>query len=334
MFDIITVGSATRDVYLKSPNFKYLKHRAFKTGRGVCFDLGSKIGVEDIYFTTGGSAINTAISFSRLGFRVATIARIGDDARGRELVRILKEERVATSFLQKDKRHGTAYSLLLLSPSGERTILTYRGATEDISKYQIPLSRLHTQWLYISHLAGTSKALFKPLLDFADRHNIRIALNPGSTQLQNSETWWKRVLRRVDVLLLNREEASYLTRVPFQNEHGIFEKLDKWVRGVVAMTEGPKGALVSDGLHRWRAGALKEKRIVDRTGAGDAFGAGFVAAMMELQRGRPREDELEYAVQLASANATSQIEKLGSRDGLLRKGAPIYRWGKIKLKKL
>lgn len=306
----------------------------FKTGSGVCFDLGSKIGVEDIYFTTGGSAVNTAICFSRLGAKTAAIARVGKDIRGDELVRVLGEEKVNTSFIQKDKKHGTAYSVLLLTPGGERTILVYRGAAEDILKSEIPWRKLRTRWFYIGHLAGNSSTLFKPLIDFAYKNGIRVALNPGITQLKNSGAWWRSVLDKVDVLILNREEASYMTRVPFNDEGKIFEKLDKLVRGVAVMTEGPKGVLVSNGIHRWRAGILKEKKIEDRTGAGDAFGAGFVLGILRFKNEIPKAQDIEHAIQLASANATSQIEKLGAREGPLYKNQSIYTWGKIKLKKI
>ena len=337
MFDIITIGSATRDVYIRNPHVTYLKSRAFKTGAGICFDLGSKIGIDELYFTTGGSAVNTAISFSRLGLNAAALARVGSDAGGRELVKILHEEGVNTAFFQHDKRDGTAYSLLFLAPSGERTILTYRGATEKVARREIHWDKLKTRWFYIGHLAGKSKSLFKPFIDFAARKGIQVALNPGITQLKNSESWWRGILTKVDILIVNREEASYLTRIPYKDEYAIFKKLDAWVRGIVVITEGPRGVLVSDGVQRWRGGILKERYVSDRTGAGDAFGAGFVAAFIErdipCEKGvcHPRKNDIAYALQLASANATSQIEHLGSRDGLLRKRTSIYRWGKLKV---
>ncbi len=335
MFDIITIGSATRDVYIQSSGFSYPRSKRFKTGKGVCFELGTKIGVEEIHFSPGGSALNTAISFSRLGFRVAAIARVGEDARGGELIRILKEEKVNTSFFQKDKRHGTAYSLLVLSPGGERTILAYRGANESLSARIVPWGKLRTRWFYVSHLSGGSRHLLKPLLRFADRRGIKVAFNPGMTQIKNSEFWWKSVLTQIDILILNREEASYLTRVPYKNERGIFEKLNTWMKGVVVMTEGSRGVWISDGVENWHAGALRERRVEDRTGAGDAFGAGFVAGFIQRNipcaKGvcYPHGGDIEYALQLASANATSQIEKLGSREGLLRKRDSIYTRGRL-----
>lgn len=338
IFDIITIGSATRDAYIQGPNFTYVRGSKFKTGQGLCFDLGAKVEVEGIHFTTGGSAVNTAISFSRLGLKVAAVARVGKDLRGDELVRVLKEEKVNTLFFQRDAKHGTAYSVLLLSPAGERTILIYRGATEDIAKSEIPWKKLKTKWFYIGHLAGKSKELFKPLVDFAHRSNIKVALNPGLTQLKNSKTWWRSVLAKVDILILNREEASYMTCVPYKDEHKIFDILDAWVKGIVVMTEGPQGVWVSDGGSRSKAGILKEKRVVDRTGAGDAFAAGFVAAFIQkdvpCEKGicHPRGSDIEYAIQLASANATSQIEKLGAREGLLYKKDSIYKWGRLAVK--
>lgn len=339
-FDVISIGSATRDAYIRTKGLSILTHREFSTGKGACFPLGSKVEVQHLHFTTGGGAINTSISFARQGLKAGIVARVGGDLRGDELIRVLKREGVYTECMQSDKRTMTAYSMILLSDSGERTILVYRGATEDISKSEIPWKKLRSaKWLYISHLAGPSSKLFVPLIEFAAKSGIRLAINPGQTQLGMNERWWRKVLGNVDILILNREEASRMTRVPYGLERGIFKKLDSWVRGVVVMTEGPQGVWISDGAHRWHAGILKEKKIVDRTGAGDAFAAGFVAGFITrniaCEKGvcHPHEKDIEYVLQLASANATSQIEKIGAREGLLRKQESIYKWGKLKIQK-
>ncbi len=318
---------------------KVFKSPKFATGVAECFAFGSKIEVDEIFFTTGGSAVNTAIAFRRQGLRSAAIAKIGTDLSSEGIIQTLKKESVHTGFIARDPKHLTAYSIVLLAPSGERTILVYRGASEELAIRDIPQEKLKTEWFYIGHLAGKSRNLFLPLIEFARAHRIKIALNPGSTQLKMSERWWRQTLRYIDILILNREEASLMTRVPFENEQGIFKKLDGWVRGIVVMTEGPLGVWVSDGEYRWRAGILKERDVIDRTGAGDAFAAGFVTAFIQkkvpCEKGVcfPHERDMEYAIQLGSANATSQIEKLGARDGLLRKNESIYKWGKLTIEK-
>ena len=85
MFDVITIGTATRDVFLTSNLFKvlkdptHLKKLGFKTGEAECFALGSKIEVEKPTITVGGGAANAALTFSRQGLRTASVLRMGDD---------------------------------------------------------------------------------------------------------------------------------------------------------------------------------------------------------------------------------------------------------------
>ncbi len=131
-FSVVTIGSATRDVLLRSRAIRIISDDQFSTGEAECFALGSKIEVDDIVFETGGGATNTAVGFSRLGFRVAFMGKIGHtDSRGQALLRELQHEHVTTDLVVKDRRHLTAYSAILLTPRGERTVLVYRGAADS-----------------------------------------------------------------------------------------------------------------------------------------------------------------------------------------------------------
>ena len=113
---------------------------------------------------------------------------------------------------------------------------------------------------------------------------------------------------------MNREEAAQCTSIPYEKEIAIFKELDTIVKGIVVMTDGPRGAIVSDGRTLYRAGIFKETRRVDRTGAGDAFGAGFVAGLIQ-------KNDITHALRLASANATSVVEYIGAQPGILTRAA-------------
>ena len=86
MYDIITIGAATRDVFLVSNAFVAIKSKKFATGAGECVALGSKIEVSNLVLTTGGGATNAAATFGSLGFRTAAICRVGDDSPGKDVV--------------------------------------------------------------------------------------------------------------------------------------------------------------------------------------------------------------------------------------------------------
>ena len=122
---------------------------------------------------------------------------------------------------------------------------------------------------------------------------------------------------------MNRQEASTLTKISYSREKELFKKFDELVEGIAVMTEGDKGVLVSDGFRIFKAGVFKNKEIIDRTGAGDAFGAGFVAGLIHskenCQKGICGLKNIEYAIRLGSANATSVVESLGAQTGALTK---------------
>ncbi|OGZ62585.1 MAG: hypothetical protein A3H51_02455 [Candidatus Spechtbacteria bacterium RIFCSPLOWO2_02_FULL_38_8] len=326
MYDIITIGSATRDVYLESNELQVIKDKKFKTGRGLCMPEGSKVNVENIFFTTGGSAVNTAVTFAQQGFSTATLCKVGEDFGGEVIEQRLHDTGVSTELITIDEEHQTAYSVVVHSPSGERSIFVYRGATSHLNLKNIDFSFLkNTKWIYITHLGQESAQIFEPLLKEANKNSVKIVLNPGETQLKMGKNLVP-FLNYADILFVNQEEASYLTGVSFDKEEKLFEKLDKWVKGIAVMTKGPKGIIASDGKYRWKAGIVKEPRFVDRTGAGDAFGSGFTSAIM-------RGGTVEDAIQLGSTNSASVLGEWGANSGLLTREDAMDKFGLLDIKK-
>jgi ribokinase len=327
MFDIVTFGSATRDLFVKSKDFKTLKSDNFITGQGVCFALGSKIYLDDMLFATGGGGTNTAATFSMQGFKTAYVGKIGKDTGGRAIKEELQKMKIK-GFVSEDNKLKTAYSIIISVSQKERTILVYNGACHYLEKKDIPFLKLAAKWFYIAGLSGKSAQTLLPIINFARKNKIKVALNPGAAQLNLGLNGLKNILDTVDVLILNQEEGAKLAGLPFQKEKEIFQRLDKYVRGIVVMTKGPKGVVVSDGRHVYFAGTFREKKYADRTGAGDAFGSGFVSGLM-------RTGKIKEAISLGSANGTAVVEELGAKKGLLTKSRfeKESRWKNFKITK-
>ena len=212
---------------------------------------------------------------------------------------------------------------MLTGVGNERTILVYRGASEELKKENIPWDNLQTKWLYIAPLSGELCHVFEDIIDFAVKNKIRIALNPGACQLALPEKVLRRAISKVDILLLNQEEASILTKISYTKEKEIFKRLDEICPGVVIMTKGEKGVTISDGRYLYRVDGVKTK-FVDKTGAGDAFGSGFVSGFIQSS------GNIEFGIQLAFGNALSCLTKLGAKNGLLKKGEKFV---KVKITK-
>ncbi|MBU3934494.1 carbohydrate kinase family protein [Patescibacteria group bacterium] len=324
MYDIITFGSATIDIFIKTKKFKVFKdEKSFTTGKGVCFDLGSKIDINDILFSSGGGGTNTAATFARQGFKTAYCGSVGKDLAGQEIIEELKDLNIDTQLVVSSKEKPTNHSIVISGIENDRTILVYRGASEELKKNNIPWSKLQTKWFYISPLSGELCSVFGDLIDFAANNKIRVALNPGNCQLSLPSKLLRKSLNKVDVLILNQEEASLLTGISYVKEKEIFKKLDEICPGIVIMTKGEKGVVLSNGEYLYMVSPFKTK-VIDRTGAGDSFGAGFVSGFLQSK------GDIIAAVQLGVANATSCLKKLGAKQGLLKKNEKFY---KVEVKK-
>lgn len=345
MFDIVTIGTASRDVFLSSPLFKTLydgkrlKKIGLMTGRAQCFGLGAKIEIDELIFTTGGGAANAAVTFSRQGLKTAALIRMGeDDTKCSIAAELLKEKISLLPIL--DKTQITAYSVILLTPHGERTILVFRGASDDLKTKEIPFDKLKARWAYVSP-GKIQYAVIEKLFKHFSKNKTLIAFNPSGYFLQMGIKKLRPLLNGAKTVILNREEAASLTGIDYQKEKEIFNKLDKEVAGIAIMTDGNKGVVVSDGKNIYSAGTFGGKSI-DRTGAGDAFASGFVSGLLhrkeDCNKGFCRADNIKYAIRLGSANATSVIKHIGAKEGVLTKRqfeqAQHWRRLPIKIKKI
>ena len=320
-YDIVTFGSATQDIYIKSKNFLQLASKNFKIGKSVCLPAGSKMKVDDIAFSTGGGGSNAAATFARFGLKTAYCGMVGNDYFGNLIIEELKRFKIQTSLIKKTKEKLSNISVILSYPDGEKTILVYRGASDILKLKDIPFSKIkNAKWFYLAPFAESMAGITENLVNFAKKNKIKVALNPGYNQLSLPRQVLERVLAKVDILILNQEEASLLTKTPYLKEKTIFKKLDELVRGICIMTKSSKGVVVSDGKYLYRAPAIKIK-LVDSTGAGDSFNSGFLSEYFQTKN-------ISSAIQLGVANSASCLRRLGAKQGLLKKG---QKWPKVKI---
>lgn len=334
MYDIVTIGTATHDVFLTGKNFKvikdpkHLKKIGIPNGEAECFALGAKLEVDRPIHTTGGGATNSAVTFARQGLKASALVKIADDESGRIILKELKNEKVS-AHPSYDSSHSTAYSIVLLAPTKERTILVYRGASRDLKENEIPFGKLKAKWAYIVPGNIPFEVVKKIVFRFAKQKTL-VAINPSKGLVKLGAKKLAPVLSKCEAVILNREEAATLVGLDYQNEKLIFKKLDEIISGIAVMTDGPGGVIVSDNRKIYRAGTFKEKIIVDRTGAGDAFGSGFIAGLAQSKSFS--EETIKRAIRLGSANATSVIEKIGAKAGILTKNQfNSPRWKKLRI---
>ncbi|PIR88887.1 MAG: hypothetical protein COU07_04065 [Candidatus Harrisonbacteria bacterium CG10_big_fil_rev_8_21_14_0_10_40_38] len=340
MFDIISIGTATQDVFWKSPLFKvlrdpeHLEALGFPTGEAECFALGSKIQIKDLNFDIGGGAANAAVTFARQGLKTGGLIAIGNDEVGKNIKIGLKKEKIKLFPVTKDTSK-TAYSTILLSKTGERTILYYRDDDSNIISEKIPWRKIKTKWIYIA--TGTiSLSILKNIVDHVKKQGGKVSINPSSHFIKQGLKKTKSILRKTDILFLNQEEGSYFTKIQFSKGKAIIQKLQSEGPKMVVMTKGKDGAVIANKKHHYNVGVFKEKTIADRTGAGDAFGSGFIAGIIGTkEKDFQNEKVILRAARLAAANATAVVEKVGAQRGALTKSQfeKESRWKKLQIKK-
>ncbi|MDP3697681.1 MAG: carbohydrate kinase family protein [Candidatus Taylorbacteria bacterium] len=326
MYDIISIGSATRDVFFSASELKKFKMDDFPTGEAVCFGYGSKIEMKKIVLTSGGGGTNAAVTFARQGLKTANIGVIGQDFNGEDILRELTSEGIDVQYFQKHDDDYTAYSVILVHQDGERTIMSYKGEGQHFDPKRIPLDKLKAKWFFLDSLGGNYEVL-EGLVDHAVKNNIKLATNPGGKELAHGLEKLKPFLKHFSIVIMNQEEAAGLTGIDYKKEEEIFKFMDEVIGGIFVMTKGPEGVVVSDGKNIYSAG-VPDSPVVERTGAGDAFSSGFVVEYI-------RSGDIAKAIQFATVNASSVVTQYGAKAGILKEGDwgpwPLIKVDKIQL---
>ena len=309
MARIVSIGAALQDVYL-------IDHDDFGTNSRGFFnqiELGTKVDIDKIKFGTGGGATNAATTFARYGHESIFMGCISNDPAGQAIINSLDDEGIDSSYVTYLNRLQTGYSVVLLAPNGERTILTCRGASAHFDALNADdLETIYPDWIYVTTFRGDMDSLDQ-IFTKAKSLGAKIMFNPGNLELQHTRKLLG-LLSDVDVLLVNKCEAQKIVEGKILTE--LLAKVKNYVPNVI-ITDGNQGAIATDGKEIYRAGLYEDVKIKDSTGAGDAFGSGFLAAYAD---GKSFKDSLLFA----SANSTSVVQHVGSKDGILGKNTKLH----------
>lgn len=307
--DILCIGKATQDVFLRDDEFD-----PSCEGR-VCYThlpLGAKMNVSELHFSTGGNATNVAVTFARQGLRARYLWALGMDPASEASLKVLDEEGVDTSGVVQFDRYQAGYSSILVAASnGERTILNYKGIMPSASDVERILRLTEAaDWVYPTSLGSLNT--LEVIINWAQKHAVKVMLNPAATELEDPVKL-RSLLQYVDVLCMNKEEMQQMTEGKSLEElvrHGLH------YCPVVIVTDGQNGAVASDGKQIVTAGLYNTAPAIERTGAGDAFGSGFLSQWAQGA-------SLEQALHFASANSSHVVMSVGAKTGILERGAVL-----------
>jgi fructokinase len=315
-YDVITIGDAFEDVFVwPEINVKY--DRSFGSGKGICFEFGEKIPLQNAQYEVGGSACNVSVGLSRLGYESVIATILGDDTPKEKVVERLDAENVSTDCLVISPKQKTGFSVIF-AVEDDRTIFVYHGV-KDYADLKIRKD-VSAKWLFVSSLGQNTKSIEERIVEEVSVHGAKFAWNPGSTQINEGANRYKHLLYCTDILFLNREEVIKFINYPIrpQIEEAI-KKLHSYGAKLVVMTDGSKGAMVYDGKEFYHAAADQRLKRVDATGAGDAFATGFLGRLIDSDMLNLEEKEIREALAWGIKNSASVIQKVGAQPGLLTK---------------
>lgn len=348
MLDIVTIGSATLDIFLKSDQFKI--DRKHPDGVLLCERYEEKIEAQELVMTSGGGATNAAVSYARKGFQVAPVIELGRDPAAEMILSELGKEDVTLSFVIQEPNEQTAVSVILLSGGGG-SIVTYRGASRMLTMSDIPFDKLGMSlrpggWVHLTSVGGDME-LVEKVFNWCKEKNRKLFWNPGAAEIQafkgptlsppagEAGIQGRTLSFFPDVLQLNRAEASELFGINFtddevwKSEHclpaekratsreRVVREVGEWQakagpaspETILIITDGERGGRVCHrGTCSWYQGV--KTKMVDSTGAGDALGSGFIAGLISGI-------SLEEAIEWGKKQAASVVEKIGAKEGLM-----------------
>ena len=255
----------------------------------------------------GGSAANTAVGLARLGLKTGFIGKVSDKREGKLLLNDFKRQNVDVNGIIVSKEGRSGVAMGYVDTKGDRALYIDPGVNDSLELKEIDLKYAdNTAFLHLTSFIGekpfkAQKELVRGLRD------VRISFDPGELYARKGLTVLKLMIERSFVMLPSENELKLLTGKKYDEGSKILIK--KGV-SIVAVKLGERGCYVKDGKESYLVEPYKVK-VVDTTGAGDAFCAGFLYGLIKNK-------DLYECGRLGNFVASRCIEKVGAREGLPR----------------
>jgi len=290
-FDVVGFGALNLDKLFSVSHVACAGEEAFITGY-----------VE----APGGSAANTVVGLSRMGMKTGYIGKVADDEIGAILLQDLRNEGVDTGGVIVAKKGVSGVVMGFVAEDGERALYVNPGVNDTLRFDDIDLEYAErAKMIHLTSFVGEApfeaqKQLVQALPD------VKVSFDPGEIYARKGLEALRPIIKRSSIIFPNRREAVLLTGE--ESYQKAAETLLREGVGVVALTLGAEGCYITDGKEEHWVGAQKVK-VVDATGAGDAFNAGFLYGVLNKR-------SLYDCGKLGNFIASCAIGRAGARSGL------------------
>lgn len=296
-YDIVSVGGVCVDLFMQCQDLE-------TKNKKIHLLMGGKHLVDNLERHPGGSAMNTGIALSKLGFKTAIISKIGNDEHGSYLKQKMRANKI--TFLGPLGKEQTDCSVVISQKGKDRSILVHKSATRTLKLNEIKIKKLASHYYYLGSMIGSSFKTQCKIAKHAARQGSYIAFNP-SHYVAEKGSCLDPIIDRCDLLILNHKEAQELTGKKAKVTT-LLKDLHKRIPDVV-ITYGKEGAAA---IRSGKITCAKPKNVpvLDPTGAGDAFASGYLAARMMCK-------DTKTALLWALAESNSILGQFGATNTLL-----------------
>jgi fructokinase len=309
---ILGIGNAIIDILAKVDD-DFLKRNKLTKGSMKLINetefenIKKNIKIERVI--AGGSVANSMAGIAHLKGRSSFIGKINADEFGDMYKKSLEDISVHFPYIQKNEHLPTGTSIILITPDSERTMCTYLGisshlAAEDISENNI----LDYGLIFLEGYLwdkGISEKMFKHVINLAKKNKIKVAMSLSDIfcVTRHKQDFNNLLKNNLDILIGNENEINELT-----NKNNLLESIKqlKEFNKLIVITRSEKGSLAIQDNEIINCESIKTDKVLDVTGAGDLFAAGFLKEYIE-------NSDIKYCLNTGSKLATRIIQKIGAR---------------------
>lgn len=299
MHDLICVGSISVDLYFKGENFTHDKDRYHLA-------IGGKYYADFFYEDIGGGAVNVAVGVAKNGLKTAVFGKIGENGFKEMILKKLADKGVSTKFCEIEEDYYKISSIIL-NNNGERTIIHYEKPTHLIRQFFLHKELKQAKNIYFSPLPHLSLVEKKRMITYLKGEKTLTFVNFSAVDCRRPVKELTDFFDALDVLIINAHEFSLMIKRPYEKID--FENLKinlPYLKDrILIVTDGEKGSYGYFKDKFYYQEAIKPKKIVDATGAGDAYTAGFIAQYIKSQN-------IPLSMQKGAEYASKKLSKLGA----------------------
>ena len=309
---ILGIGNAIVDVLTKVDDEFLKKNKLIKgsmklINKSEFEDLKKNIKIEKV--VAGGSVANTMAGIAHLRGNPSFIGKINSDNFGEMYRKSLQDINVNFSYLEKDEDLSTGASIILITPDSERTMCTYLGISSHLSADDINENNIvdHELIFLEGYLwdKGISEKMFKHAISIAKKNKVKIAMSLSDIfcVTRHKQDFNNLLKNDLDILIGNENEINELT-----NKKNLLDSVSqlKVLNKLIVITRSGNGSMAIKNNEIINCNSIKVKEVLDLTGAGDLFAAGFLKEYLD-------NSDIKKCLETGSILASKIIQKIGAR---------------------